>query len=170
MVVADDHVDALRSGVSDLFVGLDAAVEGDDQGESAVRGEIDALVGDAVAFVVAVGDVEIDLRSVTAEERIHQGDGRRPVDVIVAVDEDLLLRGDGPADPLHGYVHVLHQVLEAGAEEGTRLLERLDTAGHEQVRENPVDAQFRGQPADLFGIRRCFHDPFALFRHNTQRY
>ena len=60
VVVADDEVDAFGVGVFDAFHGLDAAVEGDDKLEAVVSRIVDTFVGDAVAFLVAVGDIELD--------------------------------------------------------------------------------------------------------------
>ena len=174
MVVADNHLQALAAGVFDLVDGLDAAVERDDELEAAVRGPVDALVGHAVALVVAVGNVEIHLVGETLDEGIDQRDGGRAVHVIVAVDQDLLAGGDGAVQPLHRLVHVLHQEgivegVQRRAEEGARLLESLDAALDKQLGQHLVDADFRGEPLHLRGVGRLLEYPLAFFRHIIQR-
>ena len=68
MMVADNHIYSLSGGIFNLLVGLDAAVQSDDQAETVVPGPVDALVGDPVALIVAIRNVEIDLRGVPSEE------------------------------------------------------------------------------------------------------
>ena len=68
MVVADDYVQTLAPGVFDLVCGLDAAVQGDYELEVAFRSPVQALQRDSVAFVVAVGDVEVHLVGEAAYE------------------------------------------------------------------------------------------------------
>ena len=124
MVVADDEVDALAVGVFDAFHGLDAAVEGDDEFEAVVGRIVDAFDGDAIAFLVAVGDVELDL--LLLEERLEVGvdhrHGSGAVHIIVAIDQDFLAVVDGLKHAFDGLVHVLHEegvveLRERGAEE-----------------------------------------------------
>ena len=174
MVVADDDLDPLAAGIFHLVDGLDAAVERDDQAETAVGRPVDALVGHAVALVVAVGNVEIDLVGETRDEGIDQRDGRRAVHVIIAIDQDLLPGGDRAVQALHGLVHVLHQEgvvqgVQRGAEEGAGLLEGLDAPLDEEFGQHPVDADLRREPLDLRGVGRFFEDPLTFFRHITQR-
>ena len=173
-MVADDDLDPLAAGVFHLVHGLDAAVQRDDQGEPAVGGPVDALVGHAVAFVIAVGDVEVHLVGEALDERVHQGHGGGPVHVVVAVDQDFLAAGYGLVQPLHGRVHVFHQEgvvqgVQARAEEAARLVEGLDAALDQQFGQHAVDAQLRGKAPDLRGVGRFLGDPFAFFRHIIQR-
>ena len=174
VMVADDDLDPLAARILHLVDGLDAAVERDDEPESPLGGPVDALVGHAVAFVVAVGDVEVHLVGETLDEGIHQCDGRRAVHVVVAVHEDLLTGDDRLVQALHGLVHVLHQEgivegLQRGAEEGAGLLEGLHAALHQKLGEHLVDADLRGEPLDLRGIGRLLEYPLAFFRHIIQR-
>lgn len=67
-MIADDHIYALRGGIFNLLIGLDAAIQGDDKAETVVPGPVDALVGHPVALIVAVRNVEINLRGVPSEE------------------------------------------------------------------------------------------------------
>ena len=54
VVVADDDINAVAVGEGHLVVGLDAAVERDQQGEVVGVAVFDALVGNTVALEVAV--------------------------------------------------------------------------------------------------------------------
>ena len=118
VVVADDEVDAFGVGVFDAFHGLDAAVEGDDKLEAVVSRIVDTFVGDAVAFLVAVGDIELDflLFEEALQVSVNHRHGCRAVHVVVAVDQHLLAIVDGADDPFHGFVHVLHEegIVELG--------------------------------------------------------
>ena len=57
VVVTDNDVYAQLSGVCNLVEGLDATVQGDDQGDAQLCGQIDAVKGQSVALFVAVGKV-----------------------------------------------------------------------------------------------------------------
>ena len=167
VVVANDHVDALAAGVLHLLNGLDAAVQGDKEVDAVVRGPVQAFVRDAVALVIAVGNVVFHPLGEAADEGIDQGDGRRSVHVVIAVNQDFLAFGDGLVEPFHGLVHVLHQewvveVVEAGPEEAAGLLESFHTALDQQLRQNPVYTELRRQPSHLFRITRRMDGPFTF--------
>ena len=173
VMVADDHVYALAGGVCDLVDGLDAAVQGYDEPGAVVRGPVYSLEGDAVTFVVPVRDVEVDLRGEAADERIHQCHGGCPVNVVIAVYEDFLPRGDGLMQPFHRLVHVLHQervvqVLESWTEEGAGLVKGLHTAFYQKLGQDPVYSEFRAKAADLLRVRRLLQYPFPFHSHITQ--
>ena len=68
MVVADYHIEAQRSGIIDLFVGLDAAVQSDDEAEPVFLRPVYSPVGQAVAILIAVRNVEIDIRGISPQE------------------------------------------------------------------------------------------------------
>ena len=128
MMVAYDHVNALGPGVFNLVDGLDAAVEGDDEGEAHLRRPVDALGRHAVSFIVPVRNVEVNVNRNLAQEGIDQRNGRSAVNIIVSVDEYLLSGGNRLRDAFHGLVHVLHQErvvqeFQARPEEETGLLE-----------------------------------------------
>ena len=92
VVVADDEIDAPAGRVGHGLHGLDAAVEGHDEGEAVVGGVVDGGARDAVALGVAVGDVVV--QALDAEERRevahHERHRRDAVYVVVAKHEHLL--------------------------------------------------------------------------------
>ena len=135
MVVTDDEVDPTLVGIVDAFVGLDAAVEGDDQLEAIFGGIVDAFEGDAVAFLIAVGDVKLDF--LLLEERLEIGVdhryGRGAVNIVIAVNQQLFIVVDGLQHAVDSLVHVLHeerimQLGERGTEESLGFLVVGDSA------------------------------------------
>ena len=68
VMVADDHINALFAGVLDLLVGLDAAVECDDEVEPVFCCPVNAFIGNTVALVISLRDVEIHSGSKASEE------------------------------------------------------------------------------------------------------
>ena len=68
MVVADNHVNALRPCIFYLFNSLDAAVQGNYETEPVVRRPVNALCGDSVALVIPVRNVEINFPGNLAEK------------------------------------------------------------------------------------------------------
>ena len=165
MVVADDDIDALVLGIADFLHGFDAAVEGDDQGVAVLPGPVDALVGDAVALVVAVGDVVFDVGVEIAYEGVHQGYSRGTVHVVVSVYHDPFLLGDSLLEPVYSPVHIFHQegvveLGEVGLEELAGPVGGGDAALYQEVGENLVDAQLGGEGADQSGVALFFNYPF----------
>ena len=61
MVVADDEIDSFFFSVRDFVHSLDAAVEYDDQADTCFNSIVYSFVGHAVAFVIAVGDVIVQV-------------------------------------------------------------------------------------------------------------
>ena len=109
MVVADDKVDALAQGVVHLLHGFDAAVQHDDKFDTSGRGKVNTFLGDAIALLVAVGDVVVNVGIILREELIDQGHSRTSVHIIVAIDEDALLGSEGSIESRHGHLHIVHE-------------------------------------------------------------
>ena len=131
MVVADNYLDALGAGIFHFVNGLDTAVQGDDQADAVISGPVQGFVGQAVAFVVAVRNVELYLGGELLDKGVYLGHRRGAVYVIVSVNQDFLPADDGLVQALHGFVHIRHQegivqVFQAGTEETTGLFEGVD--------------------------------------------
>ena len=60
VVVTDDDVYAQLSGVCNLVEGFDATVKRNDQCDAQLRGKINTVKGQSIAFFVAVGNVGFD--------------------------------------------------------------------------------------------------------------
>ena len=75
----------------------DPAIDGDQQPGARLGQGADRLAVQAVAFVDAVGDVVIDLGPEQRQQLPEDGDAGDAVDVVVAVDGDLLFLLDGLA-------------------------------------------------------------------------
>ena len=160
VVVADDEVDAERLGVGYLFNSLDAAVEDDDELHAGLLGVVDAFLAHAVAFVVAVGNVIVDIGVKLLQELIDQCHSRATVNIVVAINEHSLLTSHGIVEPVHGHVHVLHQerVDEVGklrAEKPLGGTFRSDASLDEQSRKSRAHAEFLAQLKCLARFLRC---------------
>ena len=102
VVIRHDQIDAaLARDLRRLDRG-DAAVDGDDQLGAVVAELRDRLGVEAVAFVDAVGDVEVGVAAEDADGVPEDGGGGDAVDVVVAVDDDLFAVADRPGDALGG--------------------------------------------------------------------
>ena len=109
VVVRDDQIHADLPGEEGLLHARDAAVHGDDQGDAPVPEQPQGLPAQAVAVLHPAGDVFEAVRSPGAEVVHQQHGGGDAVHVVVPEHGDPLPLGQGPADPVHGLVHVLHQ-------------------------------------------------------------
>ena len=172
MVVADDDVDSLAAGIFHFLDGLDAAVQGNHQAYPVVRGPVQRLVGQAVALVVAVRDIEIHLGRKLLQEGVHLRYGGGAVHVVISVNQDFFFSRNGLVHPFHGLVHVLHQegvvkVFQAGTEKAAGLFEGFDAALDQQIGQDPVYAQFRRQLRSLLRISSRNESPLSFrYAHN----
>ena len=167
VVVTDDDVDALGTGILYFLDGLDAAVQGDDEVDAVVGGPVQGLVREAVAFVVAVRDIEGKLLGKVLEEGVHLGDGGGAVHVIVSIYQDFLGIHDGLMQTLHGLVHVFHeegivQVFQGRAEEFAGVLKGFHAALDQEAGQDTVYTELCCQPGGFFLAGRCFDDPLFL--------
>ena len=152
MVIADDEVDAERAGVGYLLDGLGARVYGDDELDACLSGLSDPGRGDAVALIIAVGDMVAQLvgGTVSTEIAVEQRHGRGAVDIVVAVDEDLVPTLQGEAEACHGGLHVLHeegivQLLETRMEEALGLLHRANAALDQEAPHRGIEPEAMGE-------------------------
>lgn len=138
MVVADYEVDAMLAGMGYLLVGLDAAVEDDDE-FYALTGEIvDDVARDSIPFFVAGGNEIVDVGVEVAEILVDQRNGCSAIDVVVAVDHYLLFRPHGSVEPVHRFLHVGHkegvvEIFQPGIKESLGILDRRDATLHQQL-------------------------------------
>ena len=108
-MVADDKVDAHLLRLSNLVDGLDATVEDDDQLHSCLGSMVEALLADAVALFVAVGDVILDVGVELLQEAKDQCYGSTSVDIVVTINHDALLAAHRVVQTVDGNIHVVHQ-------------------------------------------------------------
>ena len=122
MVVGDDDIHPQTPGVGGLLQGGDAAVHGDDEGDPLGVEGIHRLPVEAVALLQAVGDVRDHPGPPFPEELGEQTGGGDAVYIIVSIDGDMFLLGDGPLQPGGRPVHVPHQegVVEGGVAIGEK--------------------------------------------------
>ena len=140
---------------------LNAAVECDHQFEAVVSRIVDAFVGDAIAFLVAVGDVELDL--FLLEEGLQVGvdhrNGCGAVHVVVSVDQHFLTLVNGANHSFYRLVHVLHEegIVELGegrTEESFSLLVVGNSALDKQSGKVLVDIEHLDNLGNLLVVNR----------------
>ena len=152
VVVADDEVHAQRLGIGDFLHRFDAAVQNDDEFHAALRCHLNAFVGDAVAFVVAVRDVVVNVGIVLSEELIDECDGGASIDIIVSIDKDSFLFSHGFVESVHGFIHVVHQerVVERG-QLRTKELRHLRGCSHSPFVEQSSESRMNACRGCQFG-------------------
>ena len=163
-MVTDNDIDSLAAGILHFLDGLDAAVQRNNQVHAIVGRPVQGLVREAVAFVVAVRDIERELLGEILEEGIQLGHSRGAVYVVVAVNQDLLLAHDGLVQTLYGLVHILHQerivqVFQLRAEETAGFFKVVYATLDQKVGQNPVNAEFCSQFASLLCVGRRLNGP-----------
>ncbi len=136
-----------RTSFFDLGGGSDAAVDGDDELAFVGDGVLEGVEDDALFEGVAVGDVVEDVGADEAEELGEEGGGGDPVDVVIAVDEDVLFVFEGFEDAVDGFVHIgeelgVEEVGEFGVEIAMNFFEGFKTPGREDMRRHRMDAEF----------------------------
>jgi len=101
-MIGDDQIDVVLTGdVGGGEVG-DAAIDGYDQ-PRVILGELFNGFGvEAIAFVDAMGDIELDLGAGELEAVPEDGDAGDAIDVIVAIEDDFLFLFQGGLDSLYG--------------------------------------------------------------------
>lgn len=110
VVVGNDPVQPEGPARLHLRHGAHAAVHGDHQGRPPGRRQFaDAVQMQAIAVVEAVRDEEPHVGPELVQHAHQQRRGGDAVDVVVAIDADRLVPGQGLADPRHGGGHPLQQ-------------------------------------------------------------
>ena len=174
MMVADDEVNPLFLGIGDFFYCLDSAVENDDESDSCFFGKINSLSAHAIPFIIAVGDIVIDVGIELSQEFIYQCHSRTAVYIVVAIDEYAFLVSHCIIEPVDSRIHILHQkrVDEVGklwTEEPFGSTLRRYASAYQQGGENGADSQLFPQLSGstlLFSCGRCvvpFEVHFQLF-------
>src|SRR5690606_28409983 len=109
MVVTNDEVHAFRARIGDLFDGLDATIQSDNQCKSIRSSVIYALCGNPIPFAVAIRYVKLNTRMKGSEKAINDGHGGGAVHIIIAVDQDFFVIANSFFDTKDGLFHILHQ-------------------------------------------------------------
>ncbi len=156
VVIDDHHLEPERVRPRDLGDRGDPAVEGD-QHPGAVGGDLlDRLEVQPVPLVDPVRDVGRDLGPELAQEQVQQRGRADAVDVVVAVEGDLLPLAHRPGEPLDRRRHPLHRERVGQVGELVREEPLGDLGGLEPMREHPgrerVNPQARRErPRPLLG-------------------
>ena len=104
-MVRDDDVDSAFSRAPHYLLRPDAGIDAHDQLHAGVRRPLDHFRAHAIAFLEPVGHVEDRVAAGQLNGLFQDDDGDRSIHVVVAVDQDFLLRLDGRAQPGDGVPH-----------------------------------------------------------------
>ncbi len=152
VVVGDDEVEVEARGFIRGGEGADAGVHTDDEAHVLGRGAGEHLGLHAIAVAQAMRDVIADGATEDFDGRLEQDDRSGAVDVVVAVDEDRLARGDGLLDARDRCCHAVQGVgIEQVIERGMKELRGRSGIG---------DAALEQQGSDRYGNARCIRESF----------
>jgi hypothetical protein len=129
VMVGNDEVEPLLLRVGRLRMARDAAVERNHEAGALLRRAVEPAAAQPIAVLVAVRDKKRRLHAMRAQEVRDQRRRRRPVHVVVPVDQHALAVLDGRRHPGRRRGHVAHpqrvvQRRAIGPKEVLRLLKR----------------------------------------------
>lgn len=108
----------------------------------------DALTGNAISFPVPVWNIKIDFfgNIIFSKELKKAGYSRSPVDVVIAINQDLFPGPEGLLNAYHGFFHILHQpwvmkIAEGRAEKELCFIKRGQTALDEYPAQDLVNPE-----------------------------
>ena len=159
VVVGDDQVDAELAGAPCRLAGANAAVDRDDQPHAIGVQLLDRDRLQPVAVAHALGKKVDDVAAEHFERASQDDRGGDAVDVVVAVDRDLLALRDRALQPRNGDVHArqpkrIVQVIERGIQEPRGHFGVAEPAHAEQPRDRRMHIQRGGQRGRLLVVTR----------------
>ena len=104
-MIGYDHIDAAVARFPHYFGSANAGVHANDQRDAHRRGALDDVGAHSVAFFQAMRNMKAGFSARHLDGFLQNDNGDRSVDVIVAVNQDLLFGLDGGFDPRHGFPH-----------------------------------------------------------------
>src|SRR5258708_28854308 len=110
MMVGDDEVEAEAARGFSGGKGANARINADDELDSSRGGLLNDIVLHAVAVTNAMGDVEISGAAEEFDHCLEDDNGGGAVNVIVAVNEDVFLAGNGVFPTKDGGRHAEHVI------------------------------------------------------------
>ena len=124
MVVADDKVNAFFFGIGYLLYSFDAAIQYDNQSYTGFCGIVYPFGRYPVTFVVAVGDVIVNVRIELLNKLVDQCHCCSAVYIIITINQNTLFLSHCLIKALHGHIHVFHQewVVQVGQLRAEKLL------------------------------------------------
>ena len=109
VMVTHNKVDAKRLGITDFIDCLDAAIEHNNKFDVFLCSRIQRFLTDTIAFLIAVGNVVLNVGIELLQELVHQSYRRTSVDIVVAIYHDSLFTPHSVVEPVYSHVHVVHQ-------------------------------------------------------------
>ena len=159
-MVQDDDVHAPLSERSDGSDGGRAAIHRQEQaGGELCEAIFHGFLGEAVAFIEAMGQVVVDLPTERAQHFEQQDGGGDTVHIVIAEDDEVFAALAGLEEAFDRGAHIwqqerIGQLLEAGLEKGSDGGWVTQAAVKQALGEQRRDAQGVGQLAGEPGLRR----------------
>ena len=158
-MISDDEVEAEAARGFSFGEGAHAGVDGDDDADAVGVGGFEHARLHAIAVAQAMRNVKADVTAEHLDGSLEKDYSDSAVDVVVAIEEDRLPRGDGAFETIDGSGHAEHQegiveVRGLGIEEREGFGGGVDAARDEQLGEDEGQARFAGERRRLFGVRR----------------
>ncbi len=135
MVIGDDQIQREPRGFLGGGKGADAGVHADDEFHPVGRGACQHLGLHAIAITQTMRDVIADGAAENLDRGLEQNDGRRAVDVVIAIDEDRLTCRDRLLDASDCHGHAVQRVrIEQMIQRGMEELRGRSTVRHTALR------------------------------------
>ena len=172
MMVGHDDVNSVLHHFLDLFGGGDAAVDCDEKRTAVLDGHLQSIAHQAFFEQSPVGYVDKDFSSNVAQKFGQKDGSGHSVDVIVAVDEDVLVVVQSGKNPLDRLVHFgekfrVVEIREFGVEKFVDFRKGFKPARDENLGNDRMDIElgdnriekgrvpFRIDPKGMIRFRSC---------------
>ena len=109
VMISDDEIHAQAVRRFRRREGADAHIDADDQANAGRSRAFDHIVAQIIAFPNAVRDVEIGRAAAEFDRRLQNDHGHGAVDVVVAVNQNLLFAFDSRVDAVDGGAKAGHE-------------------------------------------------------------
>ena len=187
VVVGDNHVYPQLGRPLHFVYRSDAVVHRDNQGDPLLVKGFHGVEVHPVTFPFPLGDIVHHIGTHGLQIGEQDGGGCDAVGVVIAVNRNFLKVVNGPADPLHGLVHVLHQKRVGELPAGKQIADLLllvhtsDFQQHGQKKREGIPFRQLGGPLFIQGgnlpffdvhwqsLLTCFlNNYFIIFQRNMQ--
>ncbi len=109
MVIRNDEVEAKTARGFRFSESAHAGVDGDDDADAFGVGRFEDARLHAIAVTESMRDVKADVTAEHFDGCLEKNDSDSAVNIVVAIEEDGLMRGDGAFESIDGGGHAEHE-------------------------------------------------------------